>query len=291
MKKKSSKELWFVQTETGECFGPVDMTTLQEWARDGRLLATYTASQDQQKWQPLTSFPLLEMDTVARLPDGEYFGPVHRAVIDELIQTGELSPDTPVFRAQRVLIEYESKLEVLRQEMQLLQGELQEKKSALKEALQKAKGVRAVKTELAETKKTLETQTHALRESEASRETLELKVQTLAMALEAQRDALAENSRLAEALHDAQAQRAALAHQVEDLETEIDRLHLEARERLNQSVLLSADAAIETVSLTRQEEQPPTPAQTETDMRAHLEAQLRRELQMAGKAGFSFFKK
>jgi len=88
---------WRVRTEKGDVFGPADLDTLKTWARDGRLAPTHLISNDGQNWVPVTSLADLEMDWVAEITPGSFYGPIHRDSIAELLREGSIRSVAPLF--------------------------------------------------------------------------------------------------------------------------------------------------------------------------------------------------
>jgi len=82
---------WRIRGEKGNFFGPADLETLAEWARDGRIAPSSEISDDGENWQPVTHMPELAMDWVAEVTPGTFYGPVHSAFLDELQQDGSLN--------------------------------------------------------------------------------------------------------------------------------------------------------------------------------------------------------
>jgi DNA repair exonuclease SbcCD ATPase subunit len=93
--------MWRVRSDKGDLFGPADIETLQAWARDGRLAPTSTVSEDNQNWVPVTSITEIEMDWLAEMGPGAFFGPIHKNAISTLIRDGSIRNTAPLF--QRVL--------------------------------------------------------------------------------------------------------------------------------------------------------------------------------------------
>jgi hypothetical protein len=114
------KRLWRVRTDKGDIFGPADIDTLKLWARDGRLAPTNEISDDGQVWTPVTSMHELEMDWVAEVTSGSFYGPIHRDALAELLREGSVSSAAPVFRRSnphaRSVSEREQALEASLQE-------------------------------------------------------------------------------------------------------------------------------------------------------------------------------
>ena len=123
--KASAKRQWRIRTETGDTFGPADLLTLKAWALDGRLAPTHHLSEDGEKWQAVTAMPELEMDWVAEVTPGSFYGPIHKNALAELIREGAISASAPRFQRDtpdaRPPSEHELKLESrLREQQQQL---------------------------------------------------------------------------------------------------------------------------------------------------------------------------
>ena len=93
--------MWRVRSEKGDVFGPADIETLKSWARDGRLSPTCAVSEDNQNWIPVTAITEIEMDWLAEMGPGVFFGPIHKNAIDALIRNDSIHNTAPLF--QRVL--------------------------------------------------------------------------------------------------------------------------------------------------------------------------------------------
>jgi hypothetical protein len=92
------KRAWRIRTDKGEVYGPADLETLKAWARDGRVAPTSELSEDGATWLPVTNIIELEMDWVAEVTPGTFYGPVHRAALDELVRDGSLTAGAGLFR-------------------------------------------------------------------------------------------------------------------------------------------------------------------------------------------------
>jgi len=118
----AGKRQWRVRTEKGDTFGPADLATLKAWAQDGRLAPTHQVSDDGQTWSAVTSLPELEMDWVAEVTPGSFYGPIHKDALVELLREGSISAAAPRF--QRALpnvrppSEHEQQLETRVRELQ-----------------------------------------------------------------------------------------------------------------------------------------------------------------------------
>lgn len=100
-KKTGGDRRWFVKNEQGETFGPVDFETLKLWARDGRLAPTNTVSENATSWTPVTQMPELEMDWVAEVSPGAFYGPIHRQALETLKKEGSIPADAMAFQRMR----------------------------------------------------------------------------------------------------------------------------------------------------------------------------------------------
>ena len=82
---------WHVRNEKGETFGPVDLESLRAWACDGRLAPTNEVSENGCQWRLATSVRSLEMDWVAEVAPGTFYGPIHRRAMEELVKDGSIA--------------------------------------------------------------------------------------------------------------------------------------------------------------------------------------------------------
>lgn len=84
-------ENWYVRNTAGKVFGPIDLETLRAWVKDGRVEPLAGISQDLKSWMLAPLKPELEMNWIVENNPGQFYGPTHRAVVDDLIKTGSLS--------------------------------------------------------------------------------------------------------------------------------------------------------------------------------------------------------
>lgn len=89
---------WYVRNADERVFGPVDDATLVAWAKDGRIEPFAGISNDLKFWKLASLVPMLEMDWIVENEPGRFYGPTHRAVIDDLIRTKSLSDTCRIYR-------------------------------------------------------------------------------------------------------------------------------------------------------------------------------------------------
>jgi hypothetical protein len=94
----SNKRTWRIRTDKGDVYGPADLETLKAWARDGRIAPSSELSENDSTWLPVTNVIELEMDWVAEVTPGTFYGPVHRAALDELVRDGSLGAGASLFK-------------------------------------------------------------------------------------------------------------------------------------------------------------------------------------------------
>ena len=83
---------WYVKNVAGKVFGPIDLETLKKWVRDGRVEPLAGVSGDLQNWTIAPSVPELEMNWIVENNPGQFYGPTHRDVVDDLKKSGALTP-------------------------------------------------------------------------------------------------------------------------------------------------------------------------------------------------------
>lgn len=92
-------EQWHVQDENGGVFGPVDFNTLQEWVEDGRVSPLSKVSSDEQNsWTPAVSIADLEMNCVAEIEPGSFYGPIHQSAMAGLVNDGSIPANAILYR-------------------------------------------------------------------------------------------------------------------------------------------------------------------------------------------------
>ncbi len=84
-------EKWYVRNAAGKVFGPIDLDTLKSWVKDGRVEPLAGVSNDLVNWMLAPLKPDLEMNWVVENNPGQFYGPTHRTVIEDLVKTGSLS--------------------------------------------------------------------------------------------------------------------------------------------------------------------------------------------------------
>ena len=89
---------WYVKNTDGRVFGPVDSEKLLQWVKDGRVEPFAGISTDLRTWKLAPLEPSLEMDWVVESEPGRFYGPTHRAVIDDLLKSGVLSSTCRLYR-------------------------------------------------------------------------------------------------------------------------------------------------------------------------------------------------
>lgn len=82
---------WHLKKLSGEIYGPVDLPTLQTWAKDGRIAPEDQLSQDQKTWSPAPQLADLAMDWKVELRDGSMYGPLNVLAVKELVEDGSVS--------------------------------------------------------------------------------------------------------------------------------------------------------------------------------------------------------
>lgn len=94
--------VWHVRDDLGGRYGPVDLETLKGWVRDGRVGPANEVSSDGDEWAPATSLGGLEMDWVAEVTPGRFYGPIHRGAMQELVKDGSIAGPSALFRRSAI---------------------------------------------------------------------------------------------------------------------------------------------------------------------------------------------
>ena len=101
----------YVCNADGKVYGPVALDVLRQWVHDGRVEPVARISCDLKEWIPAPNIPDLGMEWVVENNPGQFYGPVHRAVVDDFIQSGALVPDARFYRDMRRVLADKASLE------------------------------------------------------------------------------------------------------------------------------------------------------------------------------------
>ena len=89
---------WYVKNADGKVFGPVDDEKLLAWVKDGRVEPFAGVSNDLKTWKLASLVPSLEMDWLIENEPGRFYGPTHRAVVDDLLKAEALAATCRIYR-------------------------------------------------------------------------------------------------------------------------------------------------------------------------------------------------
>ena len=92
---------WYVRNTAGKVFGPIDLETLKGWVKDGRIEPLAGISTDLKNWMLAPLKPELEMNWVVENEPGQFYGPTHRTVLDDLKKAGSLAREARFFQDDR----------------------------------------------------------------------------------------------------------------------------------------------------------------------------------------------
>ena len=126
------KKKWYVRNTAGKVFGPIDFEALKSWVKDGRVEPLAGVSSDLKHWVLAPLKPELEMNWIVENNPGQFYGPTHRSVVDDLVKTGTLSPAARFYVDDRgVALE---RIRALEGELAARDSERVQKDSSLAEA-------------------------------------------------------------------------------------------------------------------------------------------------------------
>jgi hypothetical protein len=93
-----ARNTWYFRSPAGDVFGPTDIDSLLEWAREGRVTAQGTVSRDNgASWQPATKVAFLRLDWLVEKEDGRIFGPFHHDYLKKLKKQGSVKSVDAVY--------------------------------------------------------------------------------------------------------------------------------------------------------------------------------------------------
>lgn len=123
---------WYVRNTTGKVFGPINLETLKAWVKDGRVEPLAGISADLQNWMLAPLKPELEMNWVVENNPGLFYGPTHRAVLEDLVKTGSLSREARFFQDDRGAAD--ARIRALENAVAAKEAEISRREVALAEA-------------------------------------------------------------------------------------------------------------------------------------------------------------
>lgn len=139
-------EKWYIKSPEGKAFGPVSMETLKDWVKDGRVEPLAGISKDLKTWMLAPLKAELEMNWIVENNPGQFYGPTHRNVIDDLVRSGSLSPsarfycddrgnsDTQIREYERIISERDKTIAAKETTIQELQKVSSQKDAQLDES-------------------------------------------------------------------------------------------------------------------------------------------------------------
>ncbi len=89
---------WYVKNDDGKVFGPADDAKILSWVKEGRIDPFAGVSNDLKTWKLASLEPSFEMDWIIENDPGQFYGPTHRAVVDDLVNSGALSSSCRIYR-------------------------------------------------------------------------------------------------------------------------------------------------------------------------------------------------
>ena len=94
-------EKWYVKNTDDKVFGPIDLETLKTWVKDGRIEPLAGISSDLKNWMLAPMKPELDMNWIVENEPGQFYGPTHRMVLDDLKKAGALAHEARFFQDDR----------------------------------------------------------------------------------------------------------------------------------------------------------------------------------------------
>ncbi|MGA1193295.1 MAG: hypothetical protein ACO3ZG_02815 [Kiritimatiellia bacterium] len=93
---QGSGSTWYLQTDDGQVYGPIDINQVREWADNCRIAPGNKISTDKTNWKKVESIPELGMEWVLELSSGRTFGPISKDAVREFLNNKAASPETAV---------------------------------------------------------------------------------------------------------------------------------------------------------------------------------------------------
>lgn len=107
-----AKDALYIRTEDGKVYGPANIATLVEWAKDGRIDPSSLVSKDRLNWTPVQLMKELEMKWLIETEPGKVFGPFNRALVIKLFKTQAVPEIAKAYRLYEYPVDEEPPPEV-----------------------------------------------------------------------------------------------------------------------------------------------------------------------------------
>ncbi len=92
---------WYVKNTDGKVFGPITLEALKSWVRDGRVEPLAGISTDLKSWMIAPMKADLEMNWIVENNPGQFYGPTHQSVVEDLKKSGTLSSAARFYKDDR----------------------------------------------------------------------------------------------------------------------------------------------------------------------------------------------
>ncbi len=93
LKQLENTSKWYLKTAEGSIYGPIEFSTLPDWAAQGRVAPGDHVSKDKQSWVPAETFPELGMQWTVEVGDGSSYGPLNVLALADLVDDGTITSD------------------------------------------------------------------------------------------------------------------------------------------------------------------------------------------------------
>lgn len=90
------KQFRLKKGEDESIFGPVNATTLKEWAESAQVAPIDFVDESDEQWKPATSIEFLDMVYEVKFPDGTSYGPTTVGTLRELLKENIITEDASV---------------------------------------------------------------------------------------------------------------------------------------------------------------------------------------------------
>jgi len=102
---KTQNNKWYVRSSDGKVYGPADLDSLVDWAREGRIEPGGFVSRDRKSWIPAQLMPELEMKWVVEAEPGKFFGPFNRKMVEHLAKAGSIPQNAAIYRRHELPVD------------------------------------------------------------------------------------------------------------------------------------------------------------------------------------------
>lgn len=110
---------WYVRSDAGSVYGPASLSSLVQWAEDGRVEPSSFVSKDRIEWVPAQLLEELQMKWLVETEPGKVYGPFNRAVVIRLFKGEDAPVGAKVYRLHEFAVDEDEPPRIVEKEVRV----------------------------------------------------------------------------------------------------------------------------------------------------------------------------